>query len=195
MYKQDALIDRREMLRVNVKSLAEEARMVRREEARTHEQLRDELHLHRVGGGPPSFTRCRPRLRLHPWAHLGPDGTHSTVATRLGRHQKDVGEVRPEGVCFLDRVAEEPREGSGIRHPRRRVFPPWQTEDREVCLAFKTKCRGFDSYRGRHHDSVGRESLTNEPNLIHLKLSMKEGAVSQRVVDPCDSSHKGRPRQ
>ncbi len=48
-YKTNKLIDRREMLRVKLKSLAEEARIIRREEQRTHGRLRDELHLHRVG--------------------------------------------------------------------------------------------------------------------------------------------------
>lgn len=43
------IIDRREMLRVKAKSLAEEARIIRREERRARGALRDELHLHRVG--------------------------------------------------------------------------------------------------------------------------------------------------
>lgn len=43
------VLDRREMLRVKVKSLAEEARIIRREEHRNWGTLRDELHLHRVG--------------------------------------------------------------------------------------------------------------------------------------------------
>ena len=42
------IVDRREMLRVKVKSLAEEARIIRREEQRTRGTLRDELHNHRV---------------------------------------------------------------------------------------------------------------------------------------------------
>lgn len=48
MYRNAAIIDRREMLRVKVKSLAEEARIIRAEERKTHGQLREELHLHRV---------------------------------------------------------------------------------------------------------------------------------------------------
>lgn len=50
MYAKDktTIIDRREMLRVKSKSLAEEARIIRREELRTHGALRDELHQHRV---------------------------------------------------------------------------------------------------------------------------------------------------
>jgi hypothetical protein len=44
----EIIADRREMLRVKVKSLAEEARIIRREEQRTHGQLRNELHHHRV---------------------------------------------------------------------------------------------------------------------------------------------------
>lgn len=50
MYGKDhvTIIDRREMLRVKLKSLAEEARIIRREEQRTHTVLRDELHRHRV---------------------------------------------------------------------------------------------------------------------------------------------------
>lgn len=43
------VVDRREQLRVKIKSLAEEARIIRMEEKRTHGVLRDELHLHRVG--------------------------------------------------------------------------------------------------------------------------------------------------
>ena len=51
MYAKDriTLIDRREMLRVKLKSLAEEARIIRREEQRTHDLLRGELHQHRIG--------------------------------------------------------------------------------------------------------------------------------------------------
>jgi hypothetical protein len=50
MYATDrkTIVDRREMLRVKVKSLAEEARMIRREEQRSHGQIRDELRNHRV---------------------------------------------------------------------------------------------------------------------------------------------------
>ena len=40
--------DRREMLKVKVKSLAEEARIIRTAEQRTHGILREELHNHRV---------------------------------------------------------------------------------------------------------------------------------------------------
>lgn len=43
------IVDRREQLRVKVKSLAAEAKIIRREELRTHGALRDELYLHRVG--------------------------------------------------------------------------------------------------------------------------------------------------
>lgn len=44
------LLDRREMLRVKLKSLAEEARIIRLEERRAwrHPELREELHRHRV---------------------------------------------------------------------------------------------------------------------------------------------------
>ena len=49
MYDQDKkIVDRREMLRVKLKSLAEEARIIRREEQRTFGALREELHRHRV---------------------------------------------------------------------------------------------------------------------------------------------------
>lgn len=50
MYAKDrtTIVDRREMLRVKVKSLAEEARIIRREERRAHGALRNELHAHRV---------------------------------------------------------------------------------------------------------------------------------------------------
>lgn len=37
------------MLRIKIKSLAEEAKLIRREERRTFGQLRNELHLHRTG--------------------------------------------------------------------------------------------------------------------------------------------------
>ena len=46
--KSGVLLDRREMLRVKAKSLADEARIIRREERRAMGQLREELHLHRV---------------------------------------------------------------------------------------------------------------------------------------------------
>lgn len=46
--KTKTLVDRREMLKVKIKSLAEEARIIRKEEERTFGQLRDELHVHRV---------------------------------------------------------------------------------------------------------------------------------------------------
>ena len=51
MYAKDrnTIVDRREMLRVKLKSLAEEARIIRREEQRTHGALRAELHQHRIG--------------------------------------------------------------------------------------------------------------------------------------------------
>lgn len=45
--KSGEIMDRREMLRVKVKSLADEARLIRREEQRTVGPLRDELQLHR----------------------------------------------------------------------------------------------------------------------------------------------------
>ncbi len=49
MYDQNkTIVDRREMLRVKLKSLAAEARIIRREEQRTHGALREELHRHRV---------------------------------------------------------------------------------------------------------------------------------------------------
>jgi hypothetical protein len=46
--KTKTLVDRREMLKVKIKSLAEEARIIRKEEERTFGDLRDELHVHRV---------------------------------------------------------------------------------------------------------------------------------------------------
>lgn len=50
MYAKDGkIIDRREMLKVKIKSLAEEARIIRREEHRTRGELRNELREHRVG--------------------------------------------------------------------------------------------------------------------------------------------------
>lgn len=44
----ETILDRREMLKVKVKSLAAEARIIRREEQRTHGPLRAELHWHRI---------------------------------------------------------------------------------------------------------------------------------------------------
>lgn len=47
--KEGKLIDRREMLRVKVKSLADEARIIRLEERRArHNDLRGELRWHRI---------------------------------------------------------------------------------------------------------------------------------------------------
>ena len=43
-----AIQDRREMLRIKLKSLMEEARIIRKEERRTFGAFRDELHLHRI---------------------------------------------------------------------------------------------------------------------------------------------------
>jgi hypothetical protein len=49
MYSKDrTLLDRREMLRVKVKSLADEARIIRREERKTFGTLREELYRHRM---------------------------------------------------------------------------------------------------------------------------------------------------
>lgn len=53
MYKrneegQTVLADRREMLRVKAKSLMAEAMIIRKEEQRTHGELRNELHHHRT---------------------------------------------------------------------------------------------------------------------------------------------------
>lgn len=46
--KEGIIVDRREMLRVKAKSLAEEARIIRKEETRTQGSLREELHWHRI---------------------------------------------------------------------------------------------------------------------------------------------------
>lgn len=46
--KNGKLIDRREMLRVKVKSLAAEASIIRHAEGKTKGVIREELHLHRV---------------------------------------------------------------------------------------------------------------------------------------------------
>lgn len=48
MQSNGKIVDRREMLRVKVKSLAEEAKIIRREERKTQGDLRNELHEHRV---------------------------------------------------------------------------------------------------------------------------------------------------
>jgi hypothetical protein len=43
------ILDSREKLRVKIKSLAEESRIIRKEELRTHGPIRESLYLHRVG--------------------------------------------------------------------------------------------------------------------------------------------------
>lgn len=50
MYSKDrtTLLDRREMLRVKIKSLAVEAQIIRREERKTFGTLREELYRHRM---------------------------------------------------------------------------------------------------------------------------------------------------
>lgn len=50
MYDKSGVVirDRREMLRVKAKSLAEEARIIRREESRTRGYLQHELRWHRI---------------------------------------------------------------------------------------------------------------------------------------------------
>lgn len=44
----EKIVDRREMLRIKLKSLAEETRIIRTEEKRTFGALRDEMHAHRI---------------------------------------------------------------------------------------------------------------------------------------------------
>lgn len=46
--QEGTILDRREMLRVKVKCLAAEARMIRREEARSNGLIREELYVHRT---------------------------------------------------------------------------------------------------------------------------------------------------
>lgn len=46
--EQGKIVDRRELLKVKVKSLAAEARIIRHAETKTKGRLREELHLHRV---------------------------------------------------------------------------------------------------------------------------------------------------
>lgn len=46
--KNGNIIDRRELLKIKLKSLAAEARIIRREEQRSHGALREEMHLHRA---------------------------------------------------------------------------------------------------------------------------------------------------
>lgn len=49
MYERNTslILDRREMLRIKLKSLMEEARIIRREESKTNGPLREELTIHR----------------------------------------------------------------------------------------------------------------------------------------------------
>lgn len=50
MYDQNGKIaDKREFLKIKIKSLAEESRIIRREEGRCRGYIKDELHAHRVG--------------------------------------------------------------------------------------------------------------------------------------------------
>jgi hypothetical protein len=46
--KEGKMIDRREMLRIKLKTLVAEAHIIRKEEKRTWGQLRNDLHRHRV---------------------------------------------------------------------------------------------------------------------------------------------------
>jgi len=80
--KEGTILDRREMLRVKIKSLAEEARIIRREERRSNGPLRDELHIHRVIAVRSEarvaqlaygFIRGRAYERLEPKANTPPD--------------------------------------------------------------------------------------------------------------------------
>lgn len=50
MYAKDKItvVDRREMLRVKLKSLSEESKIIRQEEKRTFGTMRNQLHIHRV---------------------------------------------------------------------------------------------------------------------------------------------------
>lgn len=50
MYAQDrsTLVDRRELLKIKLKSLTAEARIIRQQEQKTFGLLREEMHLHRV---------------------------------------------------------------------------------------------------------------------------------------------------
>jgi hypothetical protein len=47
--KSGKLLDRREMLKIKIKSLAAEARIIRREERKTTGRLREEMYQHRIG--------------------------------------------------------------------------------------------------------------------------------------------------
>jgi hypothetical protein len=86
MYAKDrtTLIDRREMLKIKLKSLAEEARIIRHEERKTHGYLREQLHLHRTGivrraarntQLAYAFIRGRSLVQVEPTAQTEPDWT------------------------------------------------------------------------------------------------------------------------
>lgn len=82
MYANDkaTIIDRREMLRIKLKALAAEARIIRSEAARTHGQLRHEMNMHRAGVVRDTarathiaygFIRGRTLEQMEPRRHIG----------------------------------------------------------------------------------------------------------------------------
>lgn len=84
MYAKDqvTILDRREMLRIKVKSLAEEAKIIRKEEKRTHSDLRNQLRNHRVlvvrtesrlAGLALGIIRGKTLGSMEPTSHTPPD--------------------------------------------------------------------------------------------------------------------------
>ncbi len=84
MYSKDGqVIDRREMLRVKLRSLVAEARIIKRQEARVRRgELREELSLHRrtvvrraarETGLALGFIKGREYREMEPTTHLPPD--------------------------------------------------------------------------------------------------------------------------
>lgn len=104
MYAKDNLtiVDQRELLRVKSKSLAEEARIIRKEEQRTHGIMRNRLQEHRRG-----IVRLEARatglaygfIRGHSWEQMEPKSINPPNWKRVREMIKKYGPrdfVEPE---------------------------------------------------------------------------------------------------
>lgn len=100
MYAKDnsTIVDQREMLRVKSKSLAEEARIIRKEEMRTHGAMRNRLREHRRG-----VVRIEARctglaygfIRGHSWEKMEPK---SITPPDWGRVRQMLKKYGPTGM-------------------------------------------------------------------------------------------------
>lgn len=107
MYRKADIIDHREMLRVKVKSLAEEARIIRAEERKTHGPIRELLHLHRVG--TVRFHARHATLALgfikgRTLAQMEPSGSKPIHWPDIKRMLKDYG--APKMLPLLNEIAK-----------------------------------------------------------------------------------------